>query len=90
MASFIRCANNRQVAEIVKNVIVSQSCGKRYISIQPGSEVSTQVHLINKNHAMIVIEDLKVKVSIGHGQPARVQYLSKIRVKPFDTGSGLV
>ncbi|WP_432756239.1 hypothetical protein [Escherichia coli] len=47
-----------------------------------------------KNHAMIVIEDLKVsnmsKVSSGYGQPAGAQCPGKIRFKPFDTGSGLV
>ena len=36
--------NSRQVTGIVKNVTVSQSCGKWYISIQTESEVSTPVH----------------------------------------------
>ncbi|EBG8827453.1 transposase [Salmonella enterica] len=41
---WIRCRNSRQVTGIVKNVTVSQSCGKWYISIQTESEVSTPVH----------------------------------------------
>ncbi|EMG7473041.1 TPA: RNA-guided endonuclease InsQ/TnpB family protein [Escherichia coli] len=36
--------NSRQVTGVVKNVTVSQSCGKWYISIQTESEVSTPVH----------------------------------------------
>lgn len=36
--------NSRQVTGIVKNVTVSQSCGKWYISIQTESEVSVPVH----------------------------------------------
>ncbi|MHA3606885.1 RNA-guided endonuclease InsQ/TnpB family protein [Yersinia enterocolitica] len=41
---WIRYRNSRQVTGIVKNVTVSQSCGKWYISIQTESEVSTPVH----------------------------------------------
>ncbi|PAX53548.1 RNA-guided endonuclease InsQ/TnpB family protein, partial [Escherichia coli] len=36
--------NSRQVTGVVKNVTVSQSCGKWYVSIQTESEVSTPVH----------------------------------------------
>ncbi|WP_108919537.1 RNA-guided endonuclease InsQ/TnpB family protein [Escherichia coli] len=97
---WMRYRNSRQVTGVVKNVTVSQSCGKWYISIQTESEVSTPVHpsasmigldagvaklatlsdgtlhsrianirrdylhkvttTVSKNHAMIVIEDLKV------------------------------
>ncbi|POT57442.1 transposase [Citrobacter amalonaticus] len=42
---WMRYRNNRQVAGIVKNVNVSQSCGKWYISIQTEYEVSEPVHL---------------------------------------------
>ena len=91
----MRYRNSRQVTGVVKNVTVSQSCGKWYISIQTENEVSTPVHpsalmvgldagvaklarlsdgtvfgpvnsfhkvttTVSKNHAMIVIEDLKV------------------------------
>ncbi len=41
---WIRYRNSRQVTGVVKNVTVSQSCGKWYISIQTESEVSTPVH----------------------------------------------
>ncbi|EOU3971247.1 TPA: IS200/IS605 family element transposase accessory protein TnpB [Salmonella enterica] len=41
---WLRYRNSRQVTGIVKNVTVSQSCGKWYISIQTESEVSTPVH----------------------------------------------
>ncbi|EBS1326597.1 transposase [Salmonella enterica subsp. enterica serovar Muenchen] len=41
---WLRYRNRRQVTGIVKNVTVSQSCGKWYISIQTESEVSTPVH----------------------------------------------
>ncbi|MDM2845495.1 transposase [Citrobacter sp. Cpo090] len=41
---WIRYRNSRQVTGMVKNVTVSQSCGKWYISIQTESEVSTPVH----------------------------------------------
>ncbi|EPA9245493.1 RNA-guided endonuclease InsQ/TnpB family protein, partial [Yersinia enterocolitica] len=41
---WIRYRDSRQVTGIVKNVTVSQSCGKWYISIQTESEVSTPVH----------------------------------------------
>ncbi|ENB2728826.1 RNA-guided endonuclease InsQ/TnpB family protein [Escherichia coli] len=41
---WMRYRNSRQVTGIVKNVTVSQSCGKWYISIQTESEVSTPVH----------------------------------------------
>lgn len=41
---WMRYRNSRQVAGVVKNVTVSQSCGKWYISIQTESEVSTPVH----------------------------------------------
>ncbi len=49
---------------------------------------------VSKNHAMIVIEDLKVsnmsKSAAGTvSQPGR-NVQGKIRFKPFDTGSGLV
>ncbi len=105
---WMRYRNSRQVTGVVKNVTVSQSCGKWYISIQTESEVSTPAHpsasmvgldagvaklatlsdgtvfepvnsfqknqktlarlqrqlsrrvKFSKNHAMIVIEDLKV------------------------------
>lgn len=40
----MRYRNSRQVTGVVKNVTVSQSCGKWYISIQTESEVSTPVH----------------------------------------------
>ena len=38
---WMRYRNSRQVTGVVKNVTVSQSCGKWYISIQTESEVST-------------------------------------------------
>lgn len=41
---WMRYRNSRQVAGVVKNVTVSQSCGKWFISIQTESEVSTPVH----------------------------------------------
>ena len=41
---WMRYRNSRQVAGVVKNVTVSQSCGKWYISVQTESEVSTPVH----------------------------------------------
>ncbi|EFA4195005.1 RNA-guided endonuclease InsQ/TnpB family protein [Escherichia coli] len=41
---WVRYRNSRQVTGVVKNVTVSQSCGKWYISIQTESEVSTPVH----------------------------------------------
>ncbi|EAX4317559.1 IS200/IS605 family element transposase accessory protein TnpB [Salmonella enterica] len=41
---WLRYRNSRPVTGIVKNVTVSQSCGKWYISIQTESEVSTPVH----------------------------------------------
>ncbi|ECE5745700.1 transposase [Salmonella enterica subsp. salamae] len=41
---WMRYRNSRQVTGVVKNVTVSQSCGKRYISIQTESEVSDPVH----------------------------------------------
>lgn len=41
---WLRYRNSRQVTGIVRNVTVSQSCGKWYISIQTESEVSTPVH----------------------------------------------
>lgn len=41
---WMRYRNNCQVTGVVKNVTVSQSCGKWYISIQTESEVSTPVH----------------------------------------------
>ncbi|MDY9199650.1 transposase, partial [Escherichia coli] len=41
---WMRYRNSRQVMGVVKNVTVSQSCGKWYISIQTESEVSTPVH----------------------------------------------
>lgn len=41
---WMRYRNSRQVTGVVKNVTVSQSCGKCYISIQTESEVSTPVH----------------------------------------------
>ncbi|OUK90125.1 hypothetical protein BZL70_23500 [Escherichia coli] len=41
---WMRYRNSRQVTGIVKNVTVSQSCGKWYISIQTEREVSTPVH----------------------------------------------
>ncbi|MEC4626122.1 transposase, partial [Escherichia coli] len=40
----MRYRNSRQVTGVVKNVTVSQSCGKWHISIQTESEVSTPVH----------------------------------------------
>ncbi|WP_241837040.1 chloride channel protein, partial [Klebsiella pneumoniae] len=40
---WMRYRNSRQVTGVVKNVTVSQSCGKWYISIQTESEVSTPV-----------------------------------------------
>lgn len=48
--------------------------------------------IVSKNHAMSVIEDLKVsnmsKVGGGYGQPAGAQCPGKIRFKPSDTGPG--
>ncbi|EER6772207.1 transposase [Escherichia coli] len=41
---WMRYRNSRQVTGVVKNVTVSQSCGKWYISIQTESEISTPVH----------------------------------------------
>lgn len=41
---WMRYRNSRQVTGVVKNVTVSQSCGKWYISIQTESEVSTPVN----------------------------------------------
>lgn len=41
---WMRYRNSRQVTGVVKNVTVSQSCGKWHISIQTESEVSTPVH----------------------------------------------
>jgi len=41
---WMRYRNSRQVTGIVKNVTVSQSCGKWYISIQAEYEVSEPVH----------------------------------------------
>lgn len=41
---WMRYRNSRHITGIVKNVTVSQSCGKWYISIQTESEVSTPVH----------------------------------------------
>ena len=41
---WMRYRNSRQVTGVVKNVTVSQFCGKWYISIQTESEVSTPVH----------------------------------------------
>ncbi|MCY6660979.1 transposase, partial [Escherichia coli] len=41
---WMRYRNSPQVTGVVKNVTVSQSCGKWYISIQTESEVSTPVH----------------------------------------------
>ncbi|ELY7451360.1 transposase [Escherichia coli] len=41
---WMRYRNSRQVTGVVKNVTVSQSCGKWYISIQTESEVSTPSH----------------------------------------------
>ncbi|HAL9800962.1 TPA: IS200/IS605 family element transposase accessory protein TnpB [Escherichia coli] len=41
---WMRYRNSRQVTGVVKNVTVSQSCGKWYISIQTENEVSTPVH----------------------------------------------
>ena len=41
---WMRYRNSRQVTGVVKNVTVSQSCGKWYISIQTESEVSTPAH----------------------------------------------
>ncbi|EFD9669816.1 IS200/IS605 family element transposase accessory protein TnpB [Escherichia coli] len=41
---WMRYRNSRQVTGVVKNVTVSQSCGKLYISIQTESEVSTLAH----------------------------------------------
>ena len=41
---WIRYRNSRQVTGMVKNVTVSQSCGKWYISIQTECEVSAPVH----------------------------------------------
>ncbi|MGZ2660494.1 RNA-guided endonuclease TnpB family protein, partial [Escherichia coli] len=40
---WMRYRNSRQVTSVVKNVTVSQSCGKWYISIQTENEVSTPV-----------------------------------------------
>ncbi|MFQ6284260.1 RNA-guided endonuclease InsQ/TnpB family protein [Yersinia enterocolitica] len=41
---WMRYRNSRQVTGMVKNVTVSQLCGKWYISIQTEREVSTPVH----------------------------------------------
>ncbi len=41
---WMRYRNSRQVTGVVKNVTVSLSCGKWYISIQTESEVSTPIH----------------------------------------------
>ncbi|HHX9833098.1 TPA: RNA-guided endonuclease InsQ/TnpB family protein [Salmonella enterica subsp. enterica] len=41
---WMRYRNSRQVTGVVKNVTVSQSCGKWYISIQTESDVSAPVH----------------------------------------------
>ncbi|EOU1316030.1 RNA-guided endonuclease InsQ/TnpB family protein [Klebsiella quasipneumoniae] len=41
---WMRYRNSRQVTGVVKNVTVSQSCGKWFISVQTESEVSTPVH----------------------------------------------
>ena len=41
---WMRYRNSRQGTGVVKNVTVSQSCGKWYISIQTESEVSTPAH----------------------------------------------
>ena len=41
---WMRYRNSRQVTGVVKNVTVSQYCGKWYISIQTESEVSTPAH----------------------------------------------
>ncbi len=41
---WMRYRNSRQVTGVVKNVTVSQSCGKWYISIQTEREVSAPVH----------------------------------------------
>lgn len=41
---WLRYRNSRQVTGIVKNVTVSQSCGKWYISIQTECEVSVPLH----------------------------------------------
>ncbi len=41
---WVRYRNSREVIGEVKNITVSQSCGKWYISIQTESEVSTPVH----------------------------------------------
>ncbi|ECB5100541.1 transposase [Salmonella enterica subsp. enterica serovar Infantis] len=41
---WMRYRNSRQVTDVVKNVTVSQSYGKWYISIQTESEVSDPVH----------------------------------------------
>ncbi|EDV0264117.1 transposase [Salmonella enterica subsp. salamae] len=41
---WIRYRNSRHVTGMVKNVTVSQSCGKWYISIQTESDLSTPVH----------------------------------------------
>lgn len=41
---WIRYRNSRQVTGEVKNVTVSQSCGKWYVSIQTECEVSATVH----------------------------------------------
>ncbi|ECU9386559.1 transposase [Salmonella enterica subsp. enterica serovar Newport] len=41
---WVRYRNSCHVTGIVKNVTVSQSCGKWYISIQTGRAVSTPVH----------------------------------------------
>ncbi|MFY2125381.1 RNA-guided endonuclease InsQ/TnpB family protein, partial [Escherichia coli] len=43
---WMRYRNSRQVTGVVKNVTVSQSCGKWYISIQTESEVSTPVGVV--------------------------------------------
>ena len=40
----MRYRNSRQVTGVVKNVTVSQSCGKWYISIQTESEIINSVH----------------------------------------------
>ncbi len=72
---WMRYRNSRQVTGVVKNVTVSQSCGKWYISIQTESEVSTPVHpsasMVGRLYLAVVI-DLWSRAVIGWSMSPRM------------------
>ncbi|OXV40920.1 RNA-guided endonuclease InsQ/TnpB family protein, partial [Escherichia coli] len=72
---WMRYRNSRQVTGVVKNVTVSQSCGKWYISIQTESEVSTPVH---PSASMVGLDaGMAELATLSDGEDLKVSNMSK-------------